>query len=221
MRWDQWWWQPWAWLWSDLERDRLGPWLAPIMCGTWIIPAGLLGGWWGVISAALLAAMIPLGVHGWAKRLARYRGWQTFLVVPTSWAVRRRTEQVIFGAATHWAAIPHYERHALEVRWSSPDAYTTQRKHEWHLLYNRIAMPPTLVLISHGFSTIAHPPAGLAIKGTPFPHLPVREAKAIGHTQRKMFGRTVAHPAPLVDPHVWNVIAVPLDQRALVQGPNK
>ena len=37
MRWDQWWWQPWAWLWSDLERDRLGGRIIIWIAITWLL----------------------------------------------------------------------------------------------------------------------------------------------------------------------------------------
>lgn len=214
MRLDTWYFQPWAWLWSDLERDRLGWRLVPTMAVTVLGPGWMLGGFVGFLVAALLTGVVVAAGHHAAIRRARRQGWDTVFAEPTSWAVRRATELRVWDDPNHWADVPHYERHTQETRWISPEAFASRRHAEWQALYAGAADPPERVLISHTFSTIATPPAGYAVFGTPFPTLARRESRALPKIQRHMFGRVVSRRGPdLANPAHWHVVTVPVDLR--------
>ncbi|POB12324.1 hypothetical protein [Sulfobacillus sp. hq2] len=214
MRLDTWYFQPWAWVWSDLERDRLGRWLVPVMLLTVGIPGWLVAKMPGVLGAFTVTALIIMGERLVTLQRARRDGWDTFFLEPTSWAVRRATERAVWGDPTHWADVPHFERHTQEMQWPSPHAFASQRRAEWDAVYAQAAEPPQWVLVSHTFSTIGSPPEalGYVTVGTPFTVLPRREARALPAIQRKMFGRVVPRHGPsLADPAVWHVVTVPLD----------
>ena len=222
MRLDTWYFQPWAWLWSDLERDRLGRWLIPVMLVTMMGPGWVLGGMAGFLAAAILAGVIVTWGHHAAIRRAQRQGWDTLFVEPTSWAARRATERAVWGDPSHWADVPHYERHTQETPWISPEAFATRRRDEWQALYTGSVAHPARVLISHTFSTIATPPQGYAVFGTPFPALARRESRALPKIQRHMFGRVVSRRGPdLVNPAHWHVVTVPVDLRQVVPPPSQ
>lgn len=220
MRLDMWYFQPWAWLWSDLERDRLGRWLIPVMLVTMMGPGWLLDGVTGFLGAAILAGVVVTWGHHATIRRAQRQGWDTLFVEPTSWAVRRATERAVWGDPNHWANAPHFERHTQETQWISPEAFAARRRAEWQALYAGSVVDPARVLISHTFSTIGTSPAGYAVFGTPFPALARREARALPRIQRHMFGRVVSRRGPgLADPAHWHVVAVPVDLRAATPPP--
>ena len=224
MRWDQWWWQPWAWLWSDLERDRLGGRIIIWIAITWLIPWGVIGSWIGqsvsigivtMLGSAVGVVVIIVGGHALRIRQAQHRGWQTVFWEPTSWAVRRLTEETVWHDPSHWAAVPHWERHTIERRWPSASAFVQARRQEWQALV-LLSQPepdvvPAGVLISHTFSTIGRVPTAWRHQGTPLSTLPRRERRTLSRTQRHMFGQTIARTGPDVsDPQSWQVVALPL-----------
>ncbi len=100
MIWDRWYVQPWAWLWSELERHRLGPRrLVVQQLVTWVAPwavvgallaggAGAEAGWiWGAISAVGIMRSIRSARIRWARQ----HGWETLYWVPASWRVWTET----------------------------------------------------------------------------------------------------------------------------------
>lgn len=218
-RWDSWYCQPWAWLWSDLERDRLGRWLGPWVILTWIAPGVIIGHWMGFLFTGLTSAAFPLGIHGWAERRARRQGWQTVFWEPTSWAVRRATERAVWGDPTHWAAIPHVERHTPERRWPSSDAFRMARRDEWVRLATMASELPTRIMIAHTFSTVRGVPDSWRRVGTPFRALAKREARALPGVQRRMFGTTIPRQGPSVaDPQGWTVVVMPHNKNQHERG---
>ena len=222
MRSDQWWWQPWAWLWSDLERDRLGRRLGFVALVTWAGPWGIMGvvvfrtlgqGILGMMGSLVAALGIILGGQAYRIRQARQHGWQTMFWEPTSWAVRRLTERTVWGDPAHWAGVPHWERHTIERRWPNAPAFVQARRQEWQALVRlgSGSEVPSGVLVSHTFSTIGSVPPGWRHQGTPLSGLARREGRALSRTQQRMFGQIIARRGPDVcDPQSWQVVTVPL-----------
>ncbi len=211
-RWDEWYCQPWAWLWSDLERDRLGRWLGPWMLLTWVGPGVVVGHVIGFVLAGLSGGLIPVAVHRLAMRRAQRQHWQTVFWEPTSWAVRRTTERIVWGDPHHWANVPHYERHTPERRWPSPDAYRTARQDEWARLVMAASDTPTRIVIAHTFSTVRGVPEYWRRCGTPFRALARREAQTLPRVQRRMFGTVVPRKGAWVaDSRTWIVVTIPVD----------
>jgi hypothetical protein len=210
-RWDSWYCQPWAWLWSDLERDRLGRWLGLWIGLIWILPAWIIGQWIGVGMALSGLIGIPLIVHRRASQRANRTGWQTFIVVPTSWAVRRATERWIWHDPTHWAQIPHYERHTRERRWNSARSYRQVRQAEWQMLIEKTARQPESILIAQSFATVGSLPMRWRRRGTPFAALPRRAGRTLTHVQHRMFGQSIPRRGPPVSHReAWTTVTLPL-----------
>ncbi|WP_053958416.1 hypothetical protein [Sulfobacillus thermosulfidooxidans] len=233
MIWDRWYLQPWAWLWSNLERDRLGPGrLLGQMVWSWMVP-GVMGGmavagawgeghFWlgGAIGGGLalvVAAGIPVLVNGVGMARAQRQGWRTVFWVPTSWAVWHQTARVL--GVDPAPTVPHWERHTIITAW--PGATPTEaarmfqaaRRREWHALAAQDAEHPRGVILSHTFSTVGQITlhAGRVRQGTPFRRLASRERRELSRVQRVMFGGAIplAPGHDVGDPAQWWVVWVP------------
>lgn len=230
MIWDRWYLQPWAWIWSNLERDRLGFWGVLGMVGlTALIPAaglgdalgGVFGAMIGMIVTAVGAQIAIIQINRIGMRRAQRAGWQTVFWMPTSWAVWRQTAQVL--GVDPCPAVPHWERHTIVTPWAgaSPQdaahAFRRARRREWQALADAeasVGAPVHGILISHTFSTIG----GIVLRrgrtrqGTPFAALPRRETRELPWMQAIMFGDAVPlRPGHDVgDPAQWWVVWLPL-----------
>ncbi|AEJ40847.1 hypothetical protein TPY_2687 [Sulfobacillus acidophilus TPY] len=233
--------QPWAWLWSDLERGRLGPMRLTIrQWWSWIGPwmsigyglghlggsmDGAAGAWGGMMLGVISLLLIPRGIHVWRIHWAVRHGWETVFWEPTSWAVWMQTARQL--GVDPRPDLPHWERHTIQRPWHDHGAippataaqrYLTRRRAEWQALVRAESPTPNGVMLSHTYSTIGGitPQRGRVGWGT-FPQVARHADHRLTTVQRQMFGA----PLPLrgqrslADPVVWHVVWLPIHVPAL------
>jgi len=215
--WDRWYMQPWAWIWSELERLRLGPGrLLAQQLVTWVVPWAALGalafGWFGAeagwIGGALTMVGIPRAVRAARIRLARRHGWEAVYWVPASWRVWTETARWLGVDADPQA--PHWERHTQVRRWARPGdtpraAATRFRVRRAAEVRAQAARSGPAVLISMTYATLGGlPPSAVRV---PWPTLLRQPPRTLARVQRCMFGGVVplAGGRSVADDQTWRV----------------
>lgn len=227
-------WGGWAaglygWVWSPLERDRIGGWgRAWRLLAGWVLPAGLLGAAPAAAAAALLGGLAAVLSDAYWIRRARRAGWATVAFFPTTPAVRRAVlrQAGLDPTARRWRDGPAWERHTQVRRWARPgeapaDAaarFRAARAAEWRRIAELADPGGGLVLLSVTYSTLGgvDPPAvggGLGA-GAPFPETVRRQRRGFPRVQRRCFGGPVPRRAEPPDrAAAWRAVALPLRGR--------
>jgi len=209
--------QPWAWLWSELERHRLGSGRLFIQqlvtwVGPWTVMGSLTAGWPGAeagwIGGALTMVGIPRAVQTACIRVARRHGWETVYWVPASWRVWTETARWLGVDAE--PRVPHWERHTQVRRWVRPgetpeSAAARFRDRRAAEVRAQAAIPGRAVLISMTYATLG----GLSptAVGVPWATLWRQPARTLARVQRRMFGDTLplAGGRSVTGPGTWRV----------------